>query len=166
MGEFAAVATTLVTCLVIAGCAGAGVEDGDGQPAGTVVVRSDQVAYEQYTGIEDRRREVIRSRAEWEAFWDELTEGRRPQPRVPSIDFDREIAIVAAMGQQPTGGHSIRIDEVRRTPAGLSAVVVETTPGPGCVVTQAVTAPVHVTRVAVTDRPVRFVEQERVQDCS
>ncbi len=153
--------------VLAAACVGNGVDDeeDDGFPVGAVVVPTDRLASEQYSGIEQRQRRVIRSESEWSAFWAALYERQTPRPPRPDIDFDDEVAIVAALGERPTAGYAIEIGRVYRTPAGLVAEVVETAPAPDCVLAQAVTAPVDVVRVPVAGREVRFVERQRVREC-
>ena len=74
--------------------------------------------------------------------------------------------IAAAAGERHTGGHSIAIERVTRTPDGLAVEVVETVPGPGCATTQAVTQPVDVVVVAAADaRTWSFTDQSRAQAC-
>lgn len=164
MRRFAAPAA-VAALTVAAGCAGNGIDEEDGLPAGAVVVPSSRVVSEQYSGIEARTRRAIRTEGEWAAFWAEVYEGRSPPPARPDIDFGDEVVIVAAMGQRRTGGHAIEVDRVYQTPAGLVAEVVETSPAPDCVLSQAITAPVHAVRVPVTGRQVRFVERRRQREC-
>ncbi len=120
---------------------------------------------EVYSGIKDARRLVIRDAAGWAALWDAVVGARTPRPQPPAVDFNREMVIVAAMGQRGTGGYAISIDEVRREDDGLAVVVRETSPGSGCFLTQAFTAPVTAVRLPASDAPVRFIERKETQDC-
>src|SRR6266508_4397374 len=61
------------------------------------------------TGYRERARLVIRAAAEWAAAWKELWAGASPAPPLPAVDFSKEMVIVAAMGEQASGGHSIAV---------------------------------------------------------
>ncbi|HEX6939025.1 MAG TPA: protease complex subunit PrcB family protein [Longimicrobiales bacterium] len=147
-----------------AACTTNGVGDA-GIPVDATEAPMEPIVYEVYSGIASRRRDVITTRAEWQAFWNELMATRTPRPALPAVDFDRETVLVAAMGRQPTGGYAIEIEQVYRAPDEVVAVVAETRPGEGCMTAQAITAPVFVARIERAGLPIRFVETERVQDC-
>jgi len=123
------------------------------------------VAQELYSGIEDRRRQVIRTEAEWTAFWQQFHAGHVPAPAAPQVDFTRNLVVVASMGQQRTGGHEIRLEGANRVDDGLLVLVTEARPGPGCPVTQALVQPVVVARVPRVDGPVQFGTWSVVDEC-
>src|SRR3712207_2730778 len=58
-----------------------------------------------HTGINERRRLVIRDANAWAAFWSELGVGDRP-----AVDFTRDLVVAVATGQQSTGGHEVAVD--------------------------------------------------------
>jgi hypothetical protein len=99
------------------------------------------------SGVTAPARLVIRDDTTYARFWSALGDaGSRP-----SVDFTRDLIIVAAAGQQTAGGHSIEIERVTRVGAGLAIQVVETMPGPGCPTAQALTQPVDVVVVEAAD---------------
>jgi len=119
-----------------------------------------------YTGVDEPLRALVRSEREWEDLWSRLAADRIPRPSPPPVDFSEEVVVVAAMGRRPTGGHAIRIDSVRYDKDTLWVDVTSVIPGPGCVTTQALTAPVAA--VAVERRPnvtARFIDREEILDC-
>ncbi len=98
------------------------------------------------SGISTPERVVIRDDSSYARFWNGLGAGERP-----SVDFSRDVVIAVAAGQRQTGGHSIAVGRVVRSGQGLAVEVVETEPGSGCSVTQAITQPVDVIAVAAAD---------------
>ena len=92
------------------------------------------------SGITTPERLVIRDDSAYAKFWASLGDASSR----PSVDFTHDIVIVAAAGQQPTGGHSIAVERVTRVGAGLAVEVAETVPSKGCMTTQALTQPVDV----------------------
>jgi hypothetical protein len=94
------------------------------------------------SGIKGDRRLVIREPQTWSRFWAELGAGVQPQ-----VDFSRDLVIAVASGEQASGGHDIAVQRVTRTDGELRIEVVETSPGPNCMTTTALTQPVDVVQV-------------------
>lgn len=117
------------------------------------------------SGIPDRRRIVIDDGAEWAEYWAELYANVSPTPDPPAMDFGSQVVIAATMGQRPTGGFLIRIEEVTRSGSDLRVLVVETAPGAGCITTQAFTAPATAVTVPRPVGEVEFVEEAETEDC-
>lgn len=115
-----------------------------------------------HTGIGETRRLVLRDANGWAAFWSELGAGDRPD-----VDFTQNVVIVAAAGQQRGGGHEIAVDRVNQAEGQLTIEVVETTPGPNCLTSGAVTQPVDVVVVPVAEpRGWSFVERKEIRACN
>ncbi len=108
------------------------------------------------------QRRVIRDPAEFEQVWERLDEGP-----APAVEFERgEVVVLAASGQRPSGGHRIEVTLAERDAGMLMIEVVETTPGPGCLATAALTQPV--TLVAVSGAAAskwQFVERRERSEC-
>lgn len=120
---------------------------------------------EGYSGFATSSRFAVTDPVSWAQTWAQIYRGRTPEPALPAVDFGSYVALVAAMGSRPTGGFSIRIDSLTGTEAGAVLHLTETSPGPNCVVTAAVTAPIH---VVLTPGPVQIREwrvQEAVLAC-
>ncbi len=118
------------------------------------------------SGILDRRRLVIINAETWATFWAELHANISPVPDPPSIDFESDEIIAATMGQRSTGGYTIRIEGISRRGDDLEVVIVETSPGRGCLTTQALTSPATAVSVVRPPGVVEFVEETETQGCS
>lgn len=119
-----------------------------------------------WSGVSQSRRAVIRSAAEWAAFWAEAHGPLTPRPPVPAVDFTRSTVIALAMGGRPSGGYGIRVKEVLESGGGLHVVVEENSPGRRCIVTLVATNPVFAVAVGRAGLDVTFVEERRVHECS
>ena len=137
------------------------------RPTGLSLRRFDEMAtyYQFSSGIDEPRRIDIRSPAEWEGQWARLTRRHGNPPPAPRIDFTREMILLAAMGQRPTGGYSVRIERVLPRSEEYQVFVRETSPGRRCGTTQASTSPVDIVVVPATPKPVRWVVEQDVHDC-
>jgi hypothetical protein len=113
------------------------------------------------SGIGESRRLVIRDANAWAEFWSELGVGERPE-----VDFSRDLVVAVAAGQRPTGGHEIAVEQVAQNNGALTISVVETTPGPNCMTTSALTQPADVVVIPnVNAKSWSFVERQEVRGC-
>jgi hypothetical protein len=113
------------------------------------------------TGISESRRLVIRDANTWARFWSELGVGERP-----AIDFSRNLVVAVAAGQRSSGGYEIAVRRVSQANGDLTIEVEETTPGPNCMTTSALTQPVDVVALpAVGARSWSFIEHQKVRGC-
>jgi len=83
-----------------------------------------------------------------------------------AYEYNDEIYLVAYMGKKNTGGYAIEIEDVEKYKVNsnyiVEATVVETEPGKGSIVTQALTYPYHVVKFDNFDKlgRVYFIDEE------
>lgn len=116
-------------------------------------------------GPPEPARRVIRDQATWVQFWSQISRLLVPPPDPPTVEFGRNMILVAAMGRRPTAGYRISIEGVYESDGALFVDVLEVTPGVGCLLAQMLTAPVTGVLVTVREWPVQFVERKETQDC-
>lgn len=125
-----------------------------------------QGAFRYNSGLDTPTRETVRDAEAWHRLWTGLTARvRSPLLPLPEVDFAREMVLVAAMGQRPTGGYNLHIESARADGNELVALVVETSPGPRCGVTSSLTAPADAVVVTRSTLPVRWTVRQAVNDC-
>ena len=61
------------------------------------------------------------------------------------------VLVAVFQGQQNTGGYSVQIDAIERSGDQLVVHATFVVPGPGAMVTQALTSPAHVVSIATAD---------------
>lgn len=140
----------------------------DSYRAGTPVPMqrvSDAQPLSYYSGLAMPQRLVVRDPGTWASVWGQVWKLQSPVPALPAVDFSREMVVVAALGQRPTGGYSILLDSATMTMQGLTVSVRLVSPGMNCSVTTALTQPVDVSRLPRTDEAVEFVERAETQTC-
>src|SRR5687768_7556191 len=101
--------------LVAAACLAASCSnsaDGPTQPSGPVTLerfgRTDaSLTYS--SAIAAPLRAVVRDATTWRGAWATIWGDVSPAPALPTVDFSRDMVVVAALGQRPTGGFSIVI---------------------------------------------------------
>lgn len=113
-------------------------------------------------GIEDRRREALRSTDAFQEFWDDAFVGE-----APPVDFETSMVLGVSMGQRNTGGYGIRVDSVvYRSGDRYDVFVTETSPGDDCFPNARGSWPVYMVRVPRVEGEVTFVERQVVRSCS
>jgi protease stability complex PrcB-like protein len=112
------------------------------------------------SGIHTARRQVIGDAATWQSVWSEIFANTSPQPALPAVDFSTQMAVLAAQGDQASGGFGVFIDGAFTALDGTMIVAVTTaSPGPGCFNTGQVTQPVD---VAVMAKAAQVAFSERI----
>lgn len=81
----------------------------------------------------DRSVTLIRTQAEYDALGDESI--------MPNVDYEVNDLVIVSMGQQPTGGYSVKITGVQLVGDELAVTGVSKVPSPDALVTQALTHP-------------------------
>ncbi len=154
--------------IVTAACHGAFV---GGQPApnGEIVPITrfdDRVAgVAQTSGFDQPARLVVRDTSAWRQAWMRMNARFFPQPPLPSVDFQRETVLIAAMGARANGGFEIHLDSALRRADTIEVVVKSVAPGDGCMVSASYTQPVDVAKIPALPLPVRFREQMATLSC-
>lgn len=125
----------------------------------------DATAYTTYSGLNDSVRAVIRDSAEWSAVWKGIMRPFYPTPRLPQVDFDRDMVVVAALGARSTGGYDIVIEGARQDDSTIEIALRTSSPAPGCPVSAATTQPVDLATIPASSRAVRFRERSIIVPC-
>src|SRR5690349_2251334 len=116
-----------------------------------------------FSGVRDARQEVIRDAATWEKFWEQHSVSAGSAAKIPAVDFAKEMVIAVTMGMKRTGGYRIEIARVEPAGKSLKIFVKQTSPPPGALTIQALTAPFHFVAVPKSDLKPEFVEANRVE---
>ncbi|MBI4326069.1 MAG: protease complex subunit PrcB family protein [Chloroflexi bacterium] len=111
-----------------------------------------------FSGITDARQEVITNRNAWERVWTRHAVRSYPPQKLPEIDSGKEMVIMVTMGRKSTGGYAIEIMSVVEAADRLQITVKRTTPRPGAMTIQALTAPYHFVAVPRSDLKPQFIE--------
>lgn len=100
-----------------------------------------------YSGFTSPTAVLITGQAQWDAVWKDAHAMQVPVPATPDFDFSAQSLVVVAMGERHTGGHSIEVTDVAVEGDRLIVTVRVRQPGPGDMVTMALTQPYHIVRL-------------------
>src|SRR5690625_7529517 len=90
-------------CLLLISCVT--FDPGPGQPE-SEPVKFTSIRQASHSGLSEETTTIIRERDDFEAFWQELHANRKPVPETPSVDFEKKMVLIYAIGSKPTGGFS------------------------------------------------------------
>ena len=109
---------------------------------------------------------MLRDADAWAAIWQRIYGRSRPVPSVPSVDFEREMVVVVALGRQRSSGYKIRVDRAFREGPTTIIVVHTESPDEGCIVTNALTSPVDIAKMPLLPDPVEFRIEASSRNCN
>jgi hypothetical protein len=84
------------------------------------------------SGITESTRRVVRQQTAFEALWDDVFSDGSTPPDQPVVDFNRDMVIAVAAGEQMESCHAIEITRATSDGTDLSVTVTETGPPAGC----------------------------------
>lgn len=100
-----------------------------------------------HSGVTERKAVLLTDEAGWQANWQQLSATVVPAPPAPAMDFSQQSVLAVYMGEKKSGGYAIEITGVELSDGTLKVTVKETRPGPGTMVTMALTQPYHMVRI-------------------
>jgi hypothetical protein len=113
-------------------------------------------------GIKEKRAIVIRSQSQWDAL--EKRMFPHDEDSLPSINFNKHMAIAVFAGEKNTGGYSIKVDDITEHGA-IEVDILETSPGKNCIVTQALTQPYQIVSLKKSTKSVSFDFMNKIRKC-
>jgi hypothetical protein len=116
------------------------------------------------SGIRDPKRELIKETGTWEKLWKQHAVSAGASGKTPAVDFSKEMVIASTMGTKRTGGYSIEILRVEAAGKVLKIYINQSSPPPGAMSIQVLTAPFHFVAVPRSDLKPEFVETNAGKD--
>jgi len=119
-----------------------------------------------YSGHPEQASYIIDNQEDWQELWQKITAKTWPAPALPEVDFDNYMLLARFMGERTSGGYRVEFVVVLEAEEKVYAAVLETSPGPDCLVTAAMTQPYHVVQIPRTKKEIVFNILETVRRCS
>ena len=101
------------------------------------------------SGVREFLAIIIRGQAEWQDLWQRHASIKANVSPAPTVDFDKEMVLGLFLGEKPTGGYEAEILSAERVAGTLLISFAEKGPPAGAILTQALTQPFHIVRVAI-----------------
>jgi len=153
----------IALALGVVGCGQPLAPDPPATPVSVVRLRAEPYSFAYYSGLIEPQRLVVRDPAAWAEIWAAIWKRQSPLPELPQVDFAREMLVVVALGERPTGGYDILVDSAVATPDRLEIWIRAI--ASRCGVTQALTQPVDIARLPRSEAVVRFHDRTEERAC-
>ena len=113
-------------------------------------------------GVDRRTNFRITSDEELRGLWSLIygTDG----PAIPPVDFSKDEVIAVFDGSHSSGGYRVEVTELTDADGKRTVHITRYAPGDDCVVSDAITSPFEIIRVARTDLPLAK-EEAQVTEC-
>jgi hypothetical protein len=98
---------------------------------------------------------IFRTDEAWQGFW---AEHRGPNAVAPSVDFDRDQAIVGAAGPKFEAGDSVEVRRILQVDGGSLTEIAQRGPGDFCSPASMTHTPFHIVVTPKTAVPMTFLE--------
>lgn len=118
------------------------------------------------SGLTEAKREVIRDEVTYFKLWADHAADANRQALPPTVDFTREMVVVVALGNRPTGGYTVEIVDMEIRGKTLHVRVGERTPSPGALQIQQITQPFQMVALPMLQARVDFHNVREVRSRS
>jgi len=112
-----------------------------------------------FSGIQEPKQLVISNQTQFAEIWQKHNVRAEPKKPAPEIDFSKESVIFVSLGQKRTGGYAVQVSDVQKKDGKIEVVVQTTSPKPGGMQIQTLTAPFTIVAVPKIEAPVEFKVQ-------
>lgn len=119
--------------------------------------------YNEYNKKSETENILITSQADWLLMLQKV--GLEFSGVIAPVDFAKDMLIASFQGLRATGGYGIEIIKITETANNLEVYIKDVSPGPGCIVTQALTSPYHIVKLQKSDKEAVFKIEKTVNNC-
>ncbi len=124
------------------------------------------IVKELYSGVNEKKNLVINKQKEWDELWKNVYSIRFPQPKLPTINFEKESVICVFAGEFYSGGYTIEVLDVKKKISSIEIQVKFVTPASSCIVSSALSQPLHLIRVKKINKKVVFKQINEITICN
>lgn len=117
-----------------------------------------------FSSAETSQRLLVRSQAELAAAWTMMFRDLSEPPALPTVDFSRDMVIIALAGSKPSGGYCIVVQAAASKNGRAEIMIRSIGPTPATAILPVITNPYDVVRVPRREI-VTFIESSEVGNC-
>ena len=111
----------------------------------------------QQSGVKKPAQKVIDNLEAWKKVWKEVHQSVSPKPKLPKVDFEKQVVLAVFMGEKNTGGYRIQIKGMTDTGKKIEVAVKTTSPPQDGFSIQVLTQPYEFLIAEKPAKPVKFV---------
>tara|TARA_B100000809_G_scaffold266057_1_gene327129 strand:+ start:10005 stop:10514 length:510 start_codon:yes stop_codon:yes gene_type:complete len=108
---------------------------------------------------------IITTQEEMDLNWSKMF-GKYPRkPPIPMVDFETKQLLLVAMGEQATGGYTIKVSSIEKTTKGILVTIEDAKPGKACNNTSALIYPFQLIEMPKTEKEITFARVSKINAC-
>lgn len=108
---------------------------------------------------------IITTQQEMDLAWVKMFNAHSRKPPIPMIDFETNQLLLVTMGEQVSGGHSIKVNSIVKAAEGLVVTIENTKPGESCNTTSALIYPFQLVEMPKTEAVLSYVRISKINKC-
>lgn len=116
-------------------------------------------------GYKTKTNLIISTQKEFLQIWEQAFANYMNKETAPEVDFEKNVIILVALGQKTSGGHTIKVNSVIESKDNTIVNILNTSPGKGCMTTEAITYPYQIVQIEKPKNTVQFSTIGKVIDC-
>lgn len=117
------------------------------------------------SGFKDNRFYLITEQVELKSAWDSIFVNHMQKDPLPKVDFKTNEVYLIAMGEQTSGGYTIKVESVIETKKEVIINVIKSKPGKSCMTTSIMTYPYQLFMFSEKNKTVRFNWIDKIYEC-
>ena len=87
------------------------------------------------------------------------------KPPIPMVDFETKQLLLVTMGEQPSGGYTIKVKSIVKSPKGMVITIEDAKPGKSCNNTSALIYPFQLIEMPKTEGKPSYIRVSTVSEC-
>ena len=111
------------------------------------------------------KNKIITTQEEMDIAWVKMFEKYDRKPPIPMVDFEMNQLLLVTMGEKPSGGYSVKVSSIAKTPKGMLVTIEEFMPGKSCNNTSALVYPFQLIEMAKTTEVLTYVRVSKINEC-
>lgn len=151
--------TTYLLYILIFSCTATKIQESSGSISFRTVAKNTN------GGLQELKQEVYTNQTAFEKVWKLAWSNFSDPTPVPSIDFNKDVVVLVALGMRNNGGYQLKINSVSEETNEIIVDYTETTPNPKCIYSQSIVFPYEFVSFTKTSKKVVFKSGSKVGEC-
>lgn len=114
----------------------------------------------------EKKQVLISDEDAWKTLWENTHANKSPMPPLPKVDWNNYRLVAAFMGQRPSGGYTVSIENVEIKGKYAELTVVHGKPGASCFVPMVLSQPYTIAKIKGKFREIKPTIKDITQNCN
>jgi len=109
---------------------------------------------------------IITTQKDMDLIWMKMFGKYPKKPPIPMIDFETKQLLLVTMGEQPSGGYTIKVSSVLKNVKSILVTIEDAKPGKNCNTTLALIYPFQLIEMPKTEKKITFTRISKINECN